>query len=256
MTNLTLPGHVSGARFPSLKITVENTIVMHCLLNINKITKKNYFYYLKRIQFLSFCFILKRAILNWINEKSYLPTTYTDAFNLFTRETKLIVSKVHFFEIYSKATRIQKIKTGGVYTRTDDLIEVIVQRSFYNVNMLNTISINEKPIIVNNYKQNRVRVKKSTIGKNPSSSVSSFKCLNKLSNLYLICAISCNCIVLYYLSSEPINTKTFNTFIHKVCWLIKVSDKRNFLDNASFHGVSDFTKDFLHEKMHLFACQN
>ena len=160
--------------------------------------------------------MLKRAIINCINEKGHLPTTYTDAFNLFIKETKLDVSKVHFFEIYRNATRIQKIKTGGVYTRTNELIDVIVQRAYFGVNMNNTISIDEKPIIINNYKQNSVRVKKSNIGKIPSSSISSFKFLDKLSNVYLLCAISCNCVVHYYLSNEPINTKSFNAFIHKV----------------------------------------
>lgn len=58
------------------------------------------------------------------------------------------------------ATRIQKIKTGGVYTRTNELIDVKVLRSFCDINMSNTIAIDEKPIIINNYKQNSVRVKK------------------------------------------------------------------------------------------------
>lgn len=194
--------------------------------------------------------MLKRAIINWINEKGNLPTTYTDAFNLFIKETKLDVSKVHFFEIYRNATRIQKIKTGGVYTRTNELIDVIVQRAYFGVNMNNTISIDEKPIIINNYKQNSVRVKKSNIGKIPSSSISSFKFLDKLSNVYLLCAISCNCVVHYYLSNEPINTKSFNAFIHKVSSLIKADEKRTFLliDNASFHGINDFVREFMQEK--------
>lgn len=199
--------------------------------------------------------MMKRAILNWIDEKKHLPTTYTEAYNSFIQETKLIVSKVYFFEIFSNATRIQKIKTGGVYTRTNELIEVIVLRSFFGINMNNTIAIDEKPIIINNYKQNSVRVKKTNIGKIPSSAVSSFKYLDNLSNLYLICAISCNCVVLYYLSYHPINTKIFNIFIHKVCSLIKTSEKRNFLliDNASFHGINDFIKETMQEKKLSFT---
>ena len=118
--------------------------------------------------------MLKNTIIKWINEKDHLPTNIQDAFITFCKETKVEVSRSHFFNMYSNHTRIQKIKTGGVYTRSNELINVIVSRSFYGVHMHNTIAIDEKPIIISKFKQANVRISKTNFGKISSQKVPSF----------------------------------------------------------------------------------
>ena len=70
--------------------------------------------------------------------------------------------------------------------------------------MKNTYSIDEKPIIVNNYKSKKVRVTSNHRGKVPSNIVSAYNMMDKLSNLYLLCCISYERIILYHLSQRVI----------------------------------------------------
>lgn len=88
-------------------------------------------------------------------QQKNLPNEISDSYALFLRETQTKVSRSYFFEIFSQYTKVQVVKTGGVYTKNNDIVETIVKRSFYGVNMKNTYSIDEKPIIVNNYKSKK-----------------------------------------------------------------------------------------------------
>ena len=194
--------------------------------------------------------MLERAIKNWIESKSYLPNNVSEAYSLFIDETKIVVSECHFYRVFPKYSKAQVIKTGGVYTGSKELIDMIVDRSFYGVNMYNSFSIDEKPIIVNNYKSKKVRVALSHKGKIPSNQIVSYKSLYKLKNIYLICCISCNGIIQYHLSEVPINTQKFNAFIQKLCSILPKQNEGRFLliDNASFHGIDESTIECMQKK--------
>lgn len=51
-------------------------------------------------------------------------------------------------------------------------------------------------------------------------------------------------VLLYHLSTEPINTKKFTVFLHNICF--KASDNKKgiylLIDNASFHTVNESIK--------------
>lgn len=190
--------------------------------------------------------MLKRAIENWANEKIYYPEQFNDAYLMFCRDTNINVSKTHFYNIFSNITRIQKIKTGGVYSRSEELVDTIVQRSFFGVNMLNTIAIDEKPIIIKNYKTTSVRTNINHKGKIPSNKVQAFKHLDRLSNLYIICAITYKGVLLYHISETPINTLKFNCFLKRLT--TKINNENNcflLVDNASFHSIDEEIKRVL-----------
>ena len=118
--------------------------------------------------------MLKQAIEKWAKSKPNLPNDITRCFKLFISETDIDISRSHFFNIFTNLTRVQVIKTGGVYVRNDDLIQTIIQRSFFDVVMEKTISIDEKPIIINNLKETKCRVEKTHKGKIPSNKVTYF----------------------------------------------------------------------------------
>ena len=189
--------------------------------------------------------MLKTTIANWIESKKFFPVEISDAFSLFLKETKIDVSRSYFFQIFSEYTKAQVIKTGGIFTRSSDIIETIVQRSFFGVTMNNTYAIDEKPIIIENYKSKKVRISKNYKGKVPANLISTYKMLDHLKNVYLICCISCNSVVQYHLSECPINTLIFNAFMHQLCSNIKPSEYGRFilLDNASFHGLDGIVID-------------
>lgn len=127
--------------------------------------------------------MLKQAIEKWVKSKPNLLNDITSCFQLFISETDIDVSRSHFFSIFTNLRRVQVIKTGGVYVRNDDLIQTIIQRSYFGIGMEKTISINEKPIINNNLNEIKCRVEKTHKGKIPSNKVTNFKSLEKLSNL-------------------------------------------------------------------------
>lgn len=199
--------------------------------------------------------MLKKEIEQWADSKKNLPNEISDSYALFLRETQTKVSRSYFFEIFSQYTKVQVVKTGGVYTKNNDIVETIVKRSFYGVNMKNTYSIDEKPIIVNNYKSKKVRVTSNHRGKVPSNIVSAYNMMDKLSNLYLLCCISYEGIILYHLSENPIDTAKFNAFMHKLLYSIPKNDFGQFLliDNATFHSLDEFIKQEMKKKK---ACCN
>lgn len=192
--------------------------------------------------------MFKRAIAKWMELKLHVPNDIIKANSDFITETGLQVSRSHFFNVFSNITLVQNIKTGGVYTRNQEFIDVIVQRSYYGVNIENTYAIDENSIIVNNFKQKSVITLKKHKRKIPSNQVHGFNYLDKIKNAYLICCITCNCVVLYHISETPINTTKFNAFLRKLVSMIN-SPRGNFLliDNASFHGVDESIKELMME---------
>ena len=194
--------------------------------------------------------MLRNQIESWVNAKIFYPNQLSDAYSLFINETNAKVSKTHVNNIFSNLTRIQKIKTGGIYTRSKDLVETIVQRSIYGVSMMNTVSIDEKPIIINNLKQKSVRISKKHRGKMPSNKIKSFKLLDNLNNLYLLCAITFNGVFLYHISDTPITTTIFNAFLLKLSNLINYESNGRFvlIDNASFHGIEEIVQNAMRFK--------
>jgi transposase len=121
--------------------------------------------------------------------------------------------------------------------------------------MHNTYAIDEKPIIINNFRQKEVRVAFVNKGKMASNKVHTYKFLDGLSNIYLICAITSNCVVLYHLSDTPITTQIFNAFILGLCNRIAHAEKGKFLliDNASFHGIDESVKEIMKGKNLAFT---
>lgn len=194
--------------------------------------------------------MIKKAIENWVNERIHFPNAINESYSEFINETGLDVSLTHFNNIFTNITRIQIIKTGGVYTRSAELIKTIVERAFFGVHMKNVIAIDEKPIIIKNYKQKTVRVSASFKGKMPSNKVKTFNFLEKLQYIYLICAITYDSVFLYHLSNEPINAIKFNAFLHHLCTKVKKGENGKFLliDNASFHNIEECNKDIMKEK--------
>lgn len=194
--------------------------------------------------------MLKNEIESWTNEKIYHPKDIKEAYIKFCKETGISVSQSHFYNIFSNLTRIQTIKTGGVYTRSSQFIDTIVQRSFYGITMHNIISIDEKPIIIKNYKQTTIRTDTKHKGKVPSNKIKSFKSLDNIKNVYLLCAITCNSVFLFHLSDEPIDTLKFNAFLSKLCSRISNDNEYCFflIDNASFHTISETIHETMKEK--------
>lgn len=194
--------------------------------------------------------MLKKLVEDWADKKAFLPNEITEAFQEFKDETQIEISRTHFFRIFSQYTKIQVIKTGGVFARSIDVIETIVKRSYYGVKMWNTYSIDEKPIIISNYKSTKVRVTSPHKGKVPANKIKNFKKLDNLSNLYLICCITFNGVLLYHLSESPLNTVSFNAFLHKLCTIIQPKNYLQYLllDNASFHFIEDINIENMKEK--------
>ena len=104
--------------------------------------------------------------------------------------------------------------------------------------MTNTISIDEKPIIISKLKQKSVRIPKNHRGKVPSNTIKTFKLLDNLNNLYLLCAITFNGVFLYHLSDSPIATAKFNAF------LLKLSSLINFENQGPSHWRSSCNCQF------------
>ena len=193
---------------------------------------------------------IKRTIENWIEDKKYFPCNISESFSMFAKDENTNCSKSYFYDKFAHLTKTQVIKTGGIYTKSKDIIDTIVQRSIYGVNMKNTFSIDEKPIIINNYRSKKVRVASTHSGKVPSNKIESFKAFDKLKNIYLLCCITYNSVFSYYLSETPINTDIFNYFLFNLISNIQTKEYGQFLliDNASFHGIDEVITEYMQVK--------
>lgn len=91
------------------------------------------------------------------------------------------------------------------------------------------------------YKQKTIRTGIKHKGKIPSNKIPTFNLLENIRNVYLLCAISYNSVFLFLISEEPINSITFNAFLHKFCSRINEDNEYGFflIENASFHSIDD-----------------
>ena len=69
------------------------------------------------------------SIIQWLNSKEVFPRKVVEAYLLYKEETKADVSLKHFSRIFTPLTKIQVIKTGGVYANHQKVAECLAQRA-------------------------------------------------------------------------------------------------------------------------------
>lgn len=182
---------------------------------------------------------LRLAINDWylLSPKKSVPIK--ELWELFIKETKLEVSYNYFLKTTNKITKVQSIKTGGYYARFTDFIQMTVNRSFNFVRFDNTISIDEKPFVPKKFFNKNLRVHASFRGKATAQFLQSTNPLKNLIPYYLLCAISCEKVVLFHINDNPINSQIFNSFIEKVSQEFPQNQRDIYFlfDNATFHNV-------------------
>ena len=195
--------------------------------------------------------MIATAVINWISTTYSMPSSVKESFNLFRASTSIDCSYNYFAKIFGENTKVQVIKTGGVYCSHEDLVNVVVARAYHNVSINNTYAIDEKPLIPHKFTNTHVRVNKDHTGKASAKRVHGFDCLKSCKPVYIICCISSNCVVGYTLLNEPCDTITYNAFLVRLVARIKKrEDSLQYLlmDNASFHEILDETKDIIFSK--------
>ena len=157
-------------------------------------------------------------------------------------ETKL--SYRHFCRLIKKVTSVKTIRTGGAEINLMKLAFVIAERACRGVNARNTISIDEKPIVIKNYLVRSYRALKNHIGPYYRSLLYGLK----IPPFYIIAAVSIDGLVSYQINDKPIHVETFEGFIAHVS-MHSNSPKKQFLlyDNASFHNISETCKEIILE---------
>ena len=162
----------------------------------------------------------------------------------FNSQDEKKLSYRQFCRLMKKVTCTRTVRTGGAEINLMKLANVIVERAMLNVNSHNTISIDEKPVVIKNYLVRSCRVLKTHKGPIFRSMLYAIK----MSPFYIIAAVDVEGLVSFQISDTPIHIETFESFIVHVAKL-RANDERQFLlyDNASFHNISYECNKIIHE---------
>ena len=164
---------------------------------------------------------------------------------VFLAENKGInISYSQFTRIANRVTSVRTIRTGGAEISLKKMANVLVDRAFRSISMLNTISIDEKPIVIKNYLIKSARVLKSHKGALYKSMLYGIK----MNPFYLIAAVTKDGLLCYRLYDNPIHKEEFEGFIAHISINYSAEEKQFLLfDNATFHKVCDECLDILNE---------
>lgn len=193
---------------------------------------------------------LKNSVTKWYKESPQRAVSINLLMEKFKREKGKNISYTYFLNITKEVTKVQSIKTGGYYINFENFIDMLISRSINNVNYKNTICIDEKPFSPKKYSNKNIRVHTSFKGK---STAKLLRAPNPLKNIiphYLLAAISNNQVILYHISTNPIDSEVFNNFIFKLADKYQTNQDKTFFlfDNATFHQLNDATQSKLSEK--------
>lgn len=190
---------------------------------------------------------LTSKVDEWYKQSAKRAVSLKQLCQHFQKETDCQISYNHFRVLSNNVSKVQNIKTGGYYVRFNDFVEMTVSRAINGVNFNNTICVDEKPFAPKKYRCKDLRVHKSFKGRGTATMVNSTDQLHNISPFYLICAISNSNVVLYYISEKPIDSEIFNTFLWKLNDQFPHNDEKKYFlcDNASFHGVTEITQNYL-----------
>lgn len=198
---------------------------------------------------------LKNSITNWYQESPKRAANINLLRNLFQRETKQKTSYTYFKKITKENTKIQSIKTGGYYVNMDNFINMTISRSINNVNFFNTICIDEKPFTPKKYSNKNLRVPLNFRGKGTARFLNAPNPLKNVDPQYLLAAISHDRVVLFHISSKPVDFFLFNTFIFKLSQKVNTSNQNKtffLFDNATFHNLNEATEsELLKKNIHI-----
>ena len=79
-------------------------------------------------------------------------TRMTILYKIFLKENPdLTLSYSHFAKLCGEITSVRTVRTGGAEVSLHKLGKVLVERAFRSITMDNTISIDEKHIVIKNY---------------------------------------------------------------------------------------------------------
>ena len=154
----------------------------------------------------------------------------------------------HFCRLIKKVTCVKTVRTGGAEIDLFKLSAVISERAMLNVSAHNTISIDEKPVVLKNYLVRSCRVLKSHKGSLYKSMLYGIK----MSPFYIIAAVSCDGMISFQIRDSPVHIDVFEAFITHVSKL-RANGQQQFLlyDNATFHKITDECNHIIEEN-HFF----
>ena len=138
--------------------------------------------------------------------------------SIYKKETGNEVSYQYFAEISKKYSSVRTVRTGGVEIRIFQLAQVISDRAYYNINVFNTISIDEKPFILKNYMIRSCRTSKNFKGSIYKSLYFGYK----MKPVYLLAAVSCYGVICYKLYDSPVTNEDFCSFLVHLVVLVRV----------------------------------
>ena len=163
---------------------------------------------------------------------------------LFQRERKCECAYSTFVRLSKRVTKVQTIRTGAAEIKLSKMAETIAHRVTHNINMYNTIAIDEKPFVPKSFLVRSARVAKSSKGPLYESMLYGLK----MDPVYLIAAVNKNGLICYQINRKPINTEAFESFILHVSFVAHSCEKQNLLfDNATFHEVHDYVRTALQD---------
>ena len=193
-------------------------------------------------------------IRSWIHEQEVIPSEYKEAYQEFIKVSRLLPSYSQFVKVCRKETKIQNVKTGGVYASSYDVISCLYCRAKYGVTAENTIAVDEKPFNFKKYAKTKVRKWKDIRGLVPANKVKNTQCKTLINPQYALCAISLNGVESLRIEQEPYNTDSFNLYLNDLKGKIEYSDQRHFLliDNATFHKIDPDIEERLYHKNYHF----
>lgn len=194
---------------------------------------------------------LKDNVAKWYKRSPRRAVPIKVLWRQYEQEEGEKISYDYFLKLTKRYTKVQKIKTGGYYVNFKHFAFMTVSRSLNHVGMMNTISIDEKPFIPKKYAVKELRVDMSFHGKGTAKFFNAPDPLKNIKPHYLLCAISCQKVLLYHISDSPINSSTFNTFLWSLSGQFSTENpsKCFFLyDNASFHSTCPVTEKHLKDR--------
>lgn len=188
--------------------------------------------------------MIHKLIVDWYKNKPRPNMPCTLLHQLFIKEYSIDTSYQYFDKVSKEVTTVKTIRTGAAEINLSKLADVITERAMFNVNIYNTISIDEKPFIPKQFLPKSMRVLKSH--NKPIYKQLFFNL--KRQPIYIISAVTCRGMICSKLFDHPILTSHFQNFIAHLCYNHRADHMRFLLfDNASFHFLDEETKLLLRD---------
>ena len=184
---------------------------------------------------------LRQAVDQFFRASDSIARTRNDQIKQL-KKNGINISRSYYMKIAPSILRVKTIKTGGCNCNQSDIIECIINRALFGLNMKSALAMDEKIFAPKNYKNPKAVVHFDHKGFLRGT----FQKVKDDSFINLELCVNAKGIVAYSILERPSNESLFDEFINvlldKLCNLDTSFAHGLVLDNGKFHQITTQTK--------------